>query len=80
LTEMIYGGRGSVTSRMGTEHVAYCLRICVYALDPRDEVTAVAFEKEAVFSPVIVLVVLVPLTLEIFVLLAFGIENEASIC
>jgi hypothetical protein len=64
------------TAWMSAEHITNSLSVGAYTLDARDEVTAVAFEENAVFGPVVVDVVLVPDGLEFGIVLCLWVEDE----
>lgn len=71
-------GDGETTSWMCAEDLNDGFGINADALDARDEIAAVALEKNAIFGPVVVDVVLVPDLLELTVALCFRIEDEAA--
>ena len=62
--ELGWGREGGRTTRMCTQHIADGFCVGAYAVDAGDEVAAVALEEDAVFGPVVVLVVFVPCALE----------------
>jgi len=65
------------TSGMCAEYVADGFGVGADTIDPRDKVTAVALEEDAVFSPVVVFVVFFPSALEEGVVLCFRVEHKS---
>ena len=65
------------TARVCAEYVANGFGVCTDTVDPRDKVTAVALEEDAVFGPVVVFVIFFPSALEEGVVLCFGVEHQS---